>query len=142
MQNEEKRGLAIMIAAKLLYRQYKWAGDDPIEGFDCSGIVIEILKSIGTLPREGDWSANDLAHAFKSEGVFEPGDLVFYDWNLDGKMDHVEMVYKKLRTGEILTIGASGGDATTKTEDIASAQNAYIKIRPMRLEYAKVRNPF
>jgi len=28
---------------------YLWGGDDPLAGFDCSGFVIEILKSVGIL---------------------------------------------------------------------------------------------
>ena len=48
-----------------------------LRGFDCSGYCIEILKSVGLLPRKGDWTAAGLFEKFGK--VVEPstGCLVF-----------------------------------------------------------------
>ena len=44
-----RRFYAYKLAWKYIGKFYKWGGDDP-SGFDCSGFVIEILKSVGILP--------------------------------------------------------------------------------------------
>lgn len=123
--------LAKKIAFSFLGKPYIWGGDDPIKGFDCSGFIIEILKSVGALPRSGDWTAQGLydfyidedkecAKSFPDEGV-----LVFW-CNSNGKMVHVEFC---LDTE--YSIGASGGSSTVRTELEAVAKNAYVKVRPI-----------
>jgi len=57
---------------------YVWGGDDPDDGFDCSGLVLFVYRQIAgvTLPRT--------ARAQRSSGKaverkqLEPGDLVFF----------------------------------------------------------------
>jgi len=127
METMTDRELAIKIAWKMLGQPYIWGGDDPIAGFDCSGMVVEILKSTGQLPREGDWTAQSLFNLFQSQLVIvaRKGCLVF--WGSDLKhITHIEMMIDDLRT-----IGASGGGSRTLTEQDAIRQNAYIKIRPL-----------
>ena len=118
--------IAERVAFSFLGKPYLWGGDDPINGFDCSGFCIEILKSVGLLPRNGDWTAQMLWDKFKYREVDEPhnGCLVFWK-NNSGKIIHVEYAIN-----EILCIGASGGGSRTRTEEDAAEQNAYIKIRP------------
>lgn len=119
------RDLAIKIAFSFLGRPYIWGGDDP-SGFDCSGFMIEILKSIGKLPRSGDWTASGLADKWPISNLPIRGDLVFWE-NTSGQIIHVEMLM-----GDGLAIGASGGGSRTLTTADAVAQNAYIKIRPIK----------
>ena len=38
---------------------YRWAGDDPMAGFDCSGYLQEVLASVGMDPR-GDQTSQAL----------------------------------------------------------------------------------
>lgn len=124
----DKRKLAIKIAFEFLGMPYIWGGDDPIKGFDCSGMIIEILKSVGILPRKGDWTADGLLIYFRKKGTWGAspyeGCLVFYLNNNDRAV-HVEMCIDKE-----LSIGASGGGSKTKTAADAIRQNAYVKIRP------------
>jgi hypothetical protein len=119
----------IEISTKLAWhfvgKLYKWGGDDPT-AFDCSGLVVELLKSSGKLPRSGDWTANGLQRKFTE--VFSAGEgiLACY-WNRsEDRIVHIEYCID-----EHTTIGASGGGSRTKTVQDAIAQNAYIKVRPI-----------
>jgi cell wall-associated NlpC family hydrolase len=120
------RELFLKIAWSYLGKPYVWGGDDPLQGFDCSGFVIECLKSVGVLPRKGDWTAHMLRdHFYHYSGRDpKPGDLVFWQ-NNNGKIIHVEICLDTR-----LSIGASGGGSRTRTIEDAIKQNAFIKIRP------------
>jgi hypothetical protein len=135
------RSIALHLWEKELGKPYRWGGDDPIGGFDCSGLVIEHLKSVGILPAQGDWTAAGLAKRFEGREVtkLRPGCLLF--WFRGQKIGHVEIVWHVV--GErILTIGAAGGGSRTQTEADAERQNAYIKVRPARPEWVKAVDPF
>ena len=62
-----KRSLVCNQAWRYLGKPYIWGGDDPVGGFDCSGLVVELFKSVGKLPRQGDWTAHDLWLKFKDK---------------------------------------------------------------------------
>ena len=87
--------------------------------------LIEILKSIGRLPRRGDWTASQLAEMWKRTGTPHRGDFVFWE-NQHHKIVHVEMCI-----GDGLAIGASGGGSKTLTIADAAKHNAFIKVRPI-----------
>lgn len=99
-----------------------------MRGFDCSGFVIEILKSVGVLPRAGDWAATGLLQMFNDEMVDVPfeGCLVFWE-NRWGSIVHVEYCLD-----ERFAIGASGGGSGTTNRDVAISKNAFVKIRPIK----------
>ena len=128
MTTDPLRLLAVEIAKSHLGTWYRWGGDDP-SGFDCSGFVIEVLKSVGKLPRTGDWTAHALAIklGWPRVEVTLPGDLVFWHSSADKhQIIHVEMMINRN-----LAIGASGGGSRTVNSEIAITQNAFIKIRPV-----------
>lgn len=138
MFNEmSKKDIVSRIAFSYLGTAYKWGGDDPMAGFDCSGFVIELLKSVGILPRKGDWTAQSLWHLLylhrltKLKNVRE-GCLVFWFNRKGDRYIHVEYCIN-----EHLSIGASGGGSRTKTTQDAINQNAYIKIRPINSRKGK-----
>lgn len=66
-------------ALKFLGTKYRFGGDSPSEGFDCSGLVVYAAeKSLGLkLPR----TARSIAHAGESvkRGDLRKGDLVFFN---------------------------------------------------------------
>lgn len=126
MNEHEKRGMVVEIAKHYLGTWYKWGGDDP-GGFDCSGLVIECLKSVGVLPRNGDWTAHELwiRYRIRPENPYF-GDLVF--WH--AKNDVNRIIHVEIAVNNKLSIGASGGGAFVKTEKNAQQYNSYIKIRP------------
>lgn len=125
-----KRDLSIEIAKSFLGRPYIWGGDDPLRGFDCSGLVIECLKSVGILPRDGDWTANGLMQRFKGCETKTPGAGCLVFWGRSG--NDREAIHIELCISDELSIGASGGGSRTLSEADAIVQNAYIKIRPFK----------
>lgn len=137
------REIALDLALRMWGKEYIWGGDDPITGFDCSGMMVEILQSVGILPRNMDLTAQGLSDHFMLQATktLFPGCLVF--WKRGGNIGHVEMVYARVPIGGgYLTIGASGGTSATRTRAEAIAQNAYVKIRPLALDWVGAVDPF
>ena len=136
--NEALRLVAIDLAWRMYGTPYIWGGDDMIAGFDCSGMQVEILQSVGILPA-GDWTAATLAGRLMHHEVFlqAPGCLVFWETS-QGYIRHVEMCI-----GNWLSIGASGGgkDIRDQFDDngylvktalqAAIEHNAFVKVRPI-----------
>jgi cell wall-associated NlpC family hydrolase len=135
--NQNLIEIVLKTAWRFVGKPYFWGGDDPIKGFDCSGLIVELLKSVGIISRKADFTADGLYHLFKNNEVDIPfrGCLVF--WGTKEKLTHVEICID-----EHHTIGASGGGSKTITEQDAIQQNAYIKVRPIRNGYLKIVNPF
>ena len=141
MLEVSQRRVAMKIAESLLWTPYKWGGDDPMEGVDCSGYWMEILWSLGIIPVGDDYPAAALFDLFPESYMPMEGDMVFWK-DSSGKIAHIEMVYN-LDLG--LSIGASGGGSSTDSPGTASQHNAYVKIRPYlhrSREIAGYRNPY
>ena len=66
-------------ALELLGIRYKWGGDTPATGLDCSGLVRDVFQKVTgvTLPR----TAKDISRLGEHVAVpdLQPGDLVFFD---------------------------------------------------------------
>lgn len=120
------RAAAVRYAWAMVGLPYRWGGDDPILGFDCSGLVIECLSAVGVLPHKYDATADVLFERWRDRPADRPrpGCLAF--WMKDGKAVHVELV-----VDEFFTIGASGGGSSTTSEEAAAAANAFVKMRPI-----------
>lgn len=142
------RELALDVWRAQLGKPYRWGGDDPLAGFDCSGLVIEGLKAAGILPREGDWSAELLCNSvFKdyqrlnaTQG-FPAGALLFWLRGTPARVGHVEIVWAVIG-GKVFTIGASGGGSADVDVAHAVADNAYVKIRPAVAGWYACLDPF
>ncbi|MFQ5499703.1 MAG: C40 family peptidase [Candidatus Zixiibacteriota bacterium] len=115
-------------ALSYLGKPYIWGGDDP-SGFDCSGFVIECLKSAGIVDEHDDYTADGLMNLFANHVVERPyrGIMLFQRTDL-GQAKHVMICLD-----ELFQIGASGGSSATSHPDDAWKQNAYVKIRPIKL---------
>jgi len=136
---ENLRKKSIKYLWHLLGVPYLWGGDDPIAGFDCSGLIHEVLQSVGLEPHDADSTAHDLYLKFIDYKVDKPyaGCLVF--WFRDGRAIHVEVLID-----DSLVIGSSGGSSSVKSLRDAIRQNAFVKMRPLhyRGENFKIIDPF
>lgn len=103
---------------------YIWAGDD-FSGYDCSGSVIESLKSIGYIDLKDDFTANGLWKRFKDYEDDRPirGSLIFW-FDKDGKAYHIAVC-----ENQYFCITADGGSSKVKTVQDAIKYNAFIKRR-------------
>jgi len=121
-----QKELALKLAWRMYGVPYIWGGDDPIRGLDCSGMQVEILKSVGILPVHGDWTAHSLWLFLKGREIRNPiaGALAF--WGDPQMKTHVEMCLD-----DRFSIGASSGGSGTTTVDAAIRSNAFVKVRPI-----------
>lgn len=121
----DKLQSAYQWAVKYAYgRPYIWGANGPA-AYDCSGLVIEIMKQAGIWPG-GDCTAMDLyrwAEKQNDPGA-KLGALCFY--GDDCHVSHVGFCIDGL-----IMINASGGDHTCVTVDAARRKDAKVKIQPI-----------
>lgn len=140
------------VAMRLLGKPYQWGGDDTAGGFDCSGFVLELLKTVGYVGEKEDLNADMLMRRFEKKKQSAPREgCLLFTVDANGKAFHV--VYC---LDDIFQIGASGGTSKTvaiipertKVTELqylialaemavpvaAIRDNAYIKIRPINYD--------
>ena len=104
----EKREAIVSYGLKFIGQPYEWGGDGKkFLGFDCSGLTLELLWSIGAIPK-GDRTAQEIYDYFKSknnrmlsEGY---GNLLFFGKDLNS-ITHIG-----LSVNPFQYIEAGGGD--------------------------------
>lgn len=105
---------------------YKWGGSTH-DGIDCSGLVQEILMSVGMDP-VGDQTAQALYDYFVTPAVKlrtrGPGALCFY-----GKDQH-SITHVAFMVDEARIIEAGGGGSKTLSRADAERDMAFVRIRP------------
>lgn len=118
----------IPYALTLALTPYQWGGESPLTGLDCSGLVQELLRSVGMDP-PGDQSAQDLYSYFIKNSLMvsktDLGALIFFGTSVTS-ITHVAMALN-----EYQMIEAGGGGRDTLSPQIAAAHNAFVRIRPI-----------
>lgn len=80
---------AIATARAQIGKPYKWAASGP-DSFDCSGLTMFAWNSAGvSLPHSSFDQFNDYPHVSKDQ--LQSGDLVFFDTDGDGVINHVAL---------------------------------------------------
>src|SRR5690606_1025824 len=75
--------LVLRYAIKMVGIKYHWGGDNPLTGFDCGGLVLELMRARGTWPHGNDTTAAGIHDTLKKAGK-QPkvtpafGDVAFY----------------------------------------------------------------
>lgn len=117
----------LLYARQLVGTPYAWGGDDPIGGFDCSGLVSELLRAGGLVPWNYRNTAAGIYADFEKKsthGVSGPGALAFYGKDLL-HIDHVAFMVSKDQI-----IEAGGGNAQTTSDKVRIDKNAFVRLRP------------
>lgn len=120
---------------------YRWGGDDPMSGFDCSGLILEILRSQGLWGKD-DTTAQGLFMHFVKLGptayTREPefGSILFFGKGPD------QITHTAFALSPFQMVEAGGGGSTTVNQKAAEEQNAFIRIRPIRADLKGAFNPF
>lgn len=108
---------------------YKWGGENPISGMDCSGFVSECLEAFGLIRSRN--TAQGIYDEIKgvSQTSFEAGAVVFYGTNTFS-ITHVGILIVDGMTDGIM-LEAGGGGAKTVSKEEADLTNAFVRIRPI-----------
>jgi len=140
LESEYLRERAVEYIQRWIGTPYIYGGDD-FSGFDCSGLIVETLQSVGFIKHKSDYTADGLYNLLKNGrqiSVPYHGCLVFW-FNTQGQASHVAMC---LNNRQIIESGGGGSD--TDTVEDAIQRNAYVRIR--RLNYRgpnyKILDPF
>lgn len=121
----------VLYLERFIGTPYVWGGDDPMAGFDCSGLMNEGLQRMGKTRHGSDYTADELFKHLHFPAISVSlatqtrGALLGYQ-NAEGRVTHVEA-----SLGNGYLIGATGGGAKTLTIGDAIQSNAFVKERPI-----------
>ena len=124
---ENERDSAVDVLKSWLHVPYGWGGDD-FSAIDCSGLIMEVLKSVGRFGERRDLTADGLLRLYEKYAVPNPykGCLVFWLDKNNGKARHVAMMID----GRFLIHAAGGGRPVLRYEDVIAKYPALKKYPP------------
>jgi len=84
----ESRKIIVQNVIDNLGGPYKWGGDSPSKGFDCSGLIVYVYQKADIdIPRTAEAQFSSGKPVIKKE--LKPGDLVFFKNPRGQKINHV-----------------------------------------------------
>ncbi|WP_407077373.1 C40 family peptidase [Thermomonas sp.] len=111
-------------AFALLGTPYRWGGTNPDSGFDCSGLVGYVFRTIGIdLPRVSRAMANE-GTAITDRAALVEGDLVFFGKR--GRVDHVGIYVGE---GKFVHAPRTGRDVTVSSLASGYWSQKYLQAR-------------
>ena len=124
-RTSEKVKSALQRAFSLLGTPYRWGGTSPDTGFDCSGLVGYVFRTIGIdLPRV----SREMVGAgtpVKDRNALAEGDLVFFGRN-GSRIDHVGIY---VGDGKFLHAPRTGRDVTVSSLTTGYWAQKYMQAR-------------
>lgn len=129
-------------AMSFIGKPYYWGGSNPSKGFDCSGLIIELLQSCGQFPHGVDTTAQGIYNYLEmgkgSINSYGFGSIAFFG-DSTTKISHVGFCLDQYRM-----IEAGGGGPHVKSLEDAVKHDAFIKIRPIkyRSDFVNVIKPY
>jgi len=117
------RKLAIRVAWSCYGVPYIYGGQSPLEGLDCSGLIVWIFRQLKIFEPKEDYKAIGLWGLYRKNRVMKPakGVLVFYGKT---KVTHVGIC-----VDDQWCLCASGGNKGIDTFEKAKRRNAMIKLK-------------
>lgn len=105
---------------------YLWGGNTPMSGFDCSGLIVELLASVGIIGDRDDHTAQSLYNKFKDLTLDTPerGCLVFFGKSVS------EITHVGLMLSNSLMLESGPGSSSVNSLDSAIKQKSYVRVRP------------
>ena len=125
---KEKINLMIKFCRSKLWAPYIWGANGP-NWYDCSGLIISALKSVGWFPDNVDMRAQDIYHYLSNKNwieKLEKGSIVFF-----GK-SKTKITHVGIALDHTMYISAAGGDKTVTTVEKAQKRGACVKITDIR----------
>ena len=117
-----------LFAIQYLNIPYLWGGDNAFDGYDCSGLMQDILKEV-RLDQKGDQTAQGIYDFMANKDFLscEPDTdcLLFFGRSID----HISHI--ALALNDMLMIEAGGGNHLTTDVQHAKWRNARVRIKPI-----------
>lgn len=113
-----ERQYVVRTAQSMIGKPYRYGGDSPSRGFDCSGLVQYSHRVAGISVPRTSTQQHSRARAVALESI-QPGDLLFF--RIQGKTGHVGIY---LGEGRFVHAPSSG-----KSVEITTLHNRYWKTR-------------
>lgn len=122
------KDLMVSYALNFIGINYKWGGNNPMSGLDCSGLLCEVLRSVGFIT-SADYTAQELyglCSKIGTHSIIEKGSCLFFGSSIYN-ITHCALAITKDHM-----IEAGGGDSTTVDLNSAIKKNAFVRIRPIK----------